>query len=847
MTNSIQYGIDSVGNFDDLNRLLQGENGVNGRSNPLKIQFAGASAHQPVKLNQAESLHLDGHSEPIEIQGNSMRMNTVENSALKQSVQQPTELMEHSLSNNPTTIEQPSSESSSSWRWLFTALVLCCAVGGLATLAFVWLTSLPPRTNCGEISPLSPDIDRLYCAQAAAESGELDDLMTGLKLVEAWSPDHPLYNESRRWMKEWSQSVLVIARQKMAASDMETAIELANRIPNSSPLYAEAQSAIAQWQENWQIDEAIYAKAQTALKNQDWDSVSHHILELSESPYDYWNTEKVNELAQQVLSEKKARQILAQAKRTAEVETPDNLQAALKLAKTLDTTTYTWMDAQPTLTQWGNTLLTIGFDRWREKRFDEAIAHAEAASVSSALATEAQHLIDLSQARQLALASGGNWKPQPKHVWNLMEAVSAAKRIPSTSRFYAQAQESLASWDAQLQATSQLQVANLLADLGQRDSLQTAIAQAEQIPPAHPRRLQAQTLIAYWKQEVQRVEDQPYLLFAQQLAEAGTVADLKLAIAEASKIEAGRVLRHQAQGLIYDWTQQIQVLEDQPLLAEATTQAQQGNLTDAIRIAAQIPADRALYDEAQAAIAGWQAELNRIEIARTRPARSNESNVANTPDSSYPTSSAQADPESFDWVQTPTVAKTAKDERPVTPPSPQLTPVLPPQETTRQPELAPPSPFVLQESAPLYEEEPAARFEYRSDGVPRLIRRHSHSSDTPASVVNEPPAIREVFPPLDDATLFEEPPEVAPALESIPVEAEPVVEELPSGTESSAIESLLPSESSQLEESVPLSVDSINKNASDEISEAVEQSYPVSMNVSENEIELNVEFSDGWN
>jgi hypothetical protein len=84
-------------------------------------------------------------------------------------------------------------------------------------------------------------------------------------------------------------------------------------------------------------------------------------------------------------------------------------------------------------------------------------------------------------------------------------------------------------------------------------------------------------------------------------------------------------------------------------------------------------------------------------------------------------------------------------------------------------------------------------------------------------------------------------------LESAPVEAEPVVEELPSGTESSAIEPLLPSESSQSEQSIPLSMESIDKTVSNEASDSVEESYPVSMNVSENEVEQSVEFSNQWN
>jgi hypothetical protein len=830
---------------------------VNGRLNPLKIQCVDSTAQKSTNLNQVEQTNLETHGETIATQFDTTVANAIGNlenlenpkgsstQSIVPSDSQPFDVQSHL---HPVeTRDYPSA----AWRWLLTGLVLCCAVGGLASLAFVWLTSLPPRTNCDEISPISPDIDRLYCAQVAAESGELDDLMAGLRLVEAWSPDNPLYNESRRWMNEWSESVLVIARQKMAASDIEGAIELANRVPKSSPLYADAQKAIAQWRKNWQIDEAIYAKAENALKTQDWNGVSQHILELSESPYERWNTEKVNELSQRVLLEKKARQTLAQAKRTAEIGAPDNLQAALNMAKAIDAKTYTWAEAQPLFSQWGDTLLTLGFNRWRERRFDEAIAYAGAASVSSTLAAEAQHLLNLSKARQLALASGSNWKPQPKHVWNLMEAVAAARQIPADSRFYAQAQESLASWEAQLQATMQLQYAQVMAELGQRDSLQTAIAQAEQIPPNHPRRLQAQTLVAHWKQEVQRVEDQPYLLFAQQLAQSGAIDDLKLAIAEAGKVGAGRALRDQAQGLIYDWTRQIQVLEDQPLLAEAMAQAQRGNLTEAMRIAAQIPANRALYSEAQAAIADWQAELNRAELARTQIQR-NEANSTNSNETYVDDLDNQAE-DSDRADETPTVTKTPKIESPAVATPRPLPPVGPPQQTTRRvPEL--PSPFVLEEEAPLFEEEPDPQVEYDADDIPRLIRRQSERSNNPAPVVNESPAASEIFPPLEDATLFEEPPaETAPALESVPVEAEPVVEELPSnqelpsGAEASAIEPLLPSESSQPEESTPLSMESSDK----EVSGIVEETYPVSMidpeNLSENEIEPIIQFSNQWN
>lgn len=692
-------------------------------------------------------------------------------------------------------------------------LLICCTLGSVATLAFLWLTSLPPSTNCDEISPLSPDIDRLSCAQEAARSGQLTDLMTGLKLVESWTPEHPLHNEAQRWMEEWSKSVLIIARQKMADSDLKGAIELARRIPQSSPAYADAQAAIQKWQGNWQVDQAIYARAQDALKQQNWESVSQRILELSESPYRYWNSEKVNELSQRVLAEKKARQTLAQAKQLAQLGSPPDLKAAIDLAKQMDAKSYTWAESQSVLTQWGNTLLTIGLQRWRERRLPEAIGFAQTVAAVPALHQESQNLLKLSQARQLAIASDTRWKTTPKHVWNLMEATAAVRQISSDSRFYAQAQDSLKSWEMQLKDTTQLQYAQVMADLGQRDQVQTAIAQAKGIAPDQPRRLQAQTLIAHWQNEVERLADRPYLLFARQLAQPGTIPALKSAIAEAGKVQMGRVLRGEAQGLIYEWSWQIQAIEDRPFLTMARLQADQGNLMAAIRAAATVRPGRALYYEAQAAIADWQAELNRAAIARTKreepqrlAASDRETNIQQ-PQNTPP----------LPWTEAPAIKEPKSESDTVAAPLP--LPAAPPTQRSRQstpaPEPEAASPFVLEENTPLYESAPVTDRNYDMDDIPRLIDRGSQRQQRPAA----PAPANEIFSAPPDAQLFEPAPaveapveETAPLTESAPpAAAEPLVEELaPAKTESSSLhqpaapttESALPPETVPLFRSV---------------------------------------------
>jgi len=147
-------------------------------------------------------------------------------------------------------------------------------------------------------------------------------------------------------------------------------------------------------------------------------------------------------------------------------------------------------------------------------------------------------------------------------------------------------------------------------------ALKLAIDQAKLVAPGRPQRLQAQTWVAHWQKEIQRVEDRPYLTQAQQIAKVGTVSSLRQAIAAASQIARGRALRIEAQTAIATWQRQIQVVEDQPTLDEARTFATQGNLNKAIEVAGKIRSGRALYEEAQGAISDWVAQ---IQIAEDRP------------------------------------------------------------------------------------------------------------------------------------------------------------------------------------------------------------------------------------
>jgi hypothetical protein len=505
---------------------------------------------------------------------------------------------------------------SPSLKWILLALALCGAVSSLAVGAFIWLLTIPPTPECDQISTFSPDRERLYCAQQSAASGELPDLLAGIDLLGDWSAEHPLHNEAQDWLEQWSDAVLAIAQAKLYDSDLEGAIELAQQVPSTSPLYDQAQASIQDWQAVWDAGKGIYNQAQTAIRNKDWAGASQAISQLGTINSNYWRAHQTAALAQQVQVEKQAHEAWGRARNQAQANTPEGLSAAVTTVSQIDPSTYTWWEAQAEMNTWSEALLVMGLQKWEAGQVDEAIALGERVGLNPNLKGTAGDLVKLAQARKRAFGSGAHWTVSPKHLWSLMEAIALAEQIQPESKYYAQAQTSIDSWQQQLQDLTTLQAAQVAADLGQRPMLEYAIAQAHQVEAGRPRRVQAQTLVAHWNQEIERIEDQPHLVHARKLAEPKTVIALKRAIAEASKVHLGRALRPEAQALIFVWNQDIQVIEDQPILNQARTLAQQGNLYGAIAQAGQIQSGRALYWEAQGAIANWQAEIRAAEAAR---------------------------------------------------------------------------------------------------------------------------------------------------------------------------------------------------------------------------------------
>lgn len=499
-------------------------------------------------------------------------------------------------------------------------------MGAAAVGAFLWLLSVPTAPDCQRLSSLSPDIDRLYCSQAAAASGNVEDLLAGLDLMAGWQETHPLHAEAQKWMEDWSSDILSIAHQAVREGDRDRGRQLSRRIPADSPSYDAAVAAMAEWDAVWLWGEGLIAQANAALQESNWGNVSAVTQALRESEYRYWRVDQPKMLTARMAQEKAAQRHRDQALRFAQAGTVEGWRQAIAAAQKIDAETFVWSQLQPDLTQWGDRLLEQGRAKWYAMALDDAIAIGTVVADIPTLATDAHDLTILSRARQRATASVTNWEPTISHLWDLNRAIATAKAITSDSRFYPQAAASIASWETQLQDLSQLYQARLAADGDQIPAFQIAIGRASAVEGDHLRRLQAQTLTAHWQREIERIEDAPYLQEARQIAASGRMEDLQSAIARASQIRPNRALHGEAQEEVARWTSQVQTAQDRPILDQARAYAARGQLRQAIAKAGTIRPGRALTREASGLRQRWQAQLD----AAARPKVSPEPAAAET-------------------------------------------------------------------------------------------------------------------------------------------------------------------------------------------------------------------------
>jgi hypothetical protein len=171
------------------------------------------------------------------------------------------------------------------------------------------------------------------------------------------------------------------------------------------------------------------------------------------------------------------------------------------------------------------------------------------------------------------------------------------------------AQELIQGWRTEETALTQLAKARQMAESGTVADLTTAIAEAKLVPDSNPRYQDALRDINNWTKQIQIYEDKPVLTKAKELADSGNVGDLQQAIDQASSISQDRALYSEARQEMREWQTMVERQEDQPLLDQAKAIAANQDYASAISTASQVRSGRVLYPEARKNINLWQQEI----------------------------------------------------------------------------------------------------------------------------------------------------------------------------------------------------------------------------------------------
>ncbi|MBD2042459.1 chromosome segregation ATPase [Microcoleus sp. FACHB-672] len=492
--------------------------------------------------------------------------------------------------------------------WLFWCVTAAIVFGGSGFMAIALLLRLPALPNCPAIFwPTASASLRIYCAQLAANKETVDDLLSAIELVNDLPNDHPMREEINRNIEQWSQQVLDLCDNTFQAGKLDQAIEMARKVPSNVPAYRLVEERIDRWKATWAEAEEIYKKAEAELRKQNWPQAFREAVRLLDVGNNYWATTKYEELTLLMKSAREDGNKLGKAYNSAEQGGLENLLQAIKLAQSIDPKSHVYRDAQEALRKFSSKLMDLAEETLEKRDLQAAISIVRQIPESVNLKDEVQDFIDL------ARAEAQSW---PDTVEGIESAITAAQKINRKRPLYSKAQRLISQWQQSLEGLAYLERARALAKGGVISDLKEAISQAQLVSSSKPRWDEAQAEIKRWRGQIETQEDRPYLDKAEMLARSGSVSALQAAINQANMIGGGRALYEEAQNKIQGWNREIQTQEDRPALEMAMQLARSGNtgsLQAAINEARKISSGRALYEEAQDKIQEWKWQQQQQE------------------------------------------------------------------------------------------------------------------------------------------------------------------------------------------------------------------------------------------
>ena len=373
--------------------------------------------------------------------------------------------------------------------WFTLSLAAACASGTTAIVAYQDLVTIEPELPCDRLTDADlSDRTRFSCAQQQASQGGLPNLVAALQIVADWPTSHPLFSEMEPLLDQWASTVLRSARAKADHQHLDWAMALAMEVPATSAAYGEAQQLIHGWQQiRYGEVEAVYRQAQDALQKQQWATALQALDTMAGMEGRVWQTGLVPQLTQEIAAEQRASELWSQARQQAALEGSGFLIEAIALASDMDRSTYLWSQAQPQVDGWSQHLLDQSLSAWYAGDLNRAITLAQGVRPYAERTTPATHLVWLSQARQLALASlhSPDISPAARAI-GFAQALLIAQQIPADSPVYAQAIASIPTWRREWNRLRTVPVSPLLSTQPEGSGSEGSTIGNPVLPPVPP-------------------------------------------------------------------------------------------------------------------------------------------------------------------------------------------------------------------------------------------------------------------------------------------------------------------------------------------------------------------------
>ncbi|MEC4806841.1 MAG: chromosome segregation ATPase [Jaaginema sp. PMC 1079.18] len=500
-------------------------------------------------------------------------------------------------------VEDPPERKGSRWLWLVKwqtwGVLLVVATGSLGFVATAALLRLPALPSCPQLYlPMASASMRLYCAQLAADKQTREGLLEAIALVEALPSDHPMRPEINRNLELWALDLLDLAEETYQDGKLEDAIATVQDVSRYIPP-KDIEERIARWRSTWAEAEKIAKTVEDFMTQAKWAQAFRSAAKLTNLGNRYWATTRYRQLYERIeLAQEESRK-LDKAYAALQRGSSESLLEAIKLAEEIPPESTAYKEAQTLMKDAGDKLLDLALARLEAGAWTDVMAIANKFPLKLGLQEEMQDLNNLAEAGSKAAVGT---------VAGLELAIQEAESVPPGRPMYDRAQKLIRTWRSEIQAVTHLEEAERLAVGGGLSDLGAAIAQARLVSSSNPRHGEAQRKISQWTSRIEAIEDRPILDQAEALASSGTDSGLQSAIAEANKIRRGRALYSEAQRQNQRWRNQLQRNQDQPILSQAQSLANRGDLDNAINVAQKIQRDRALYDEARSNINRWRGE-----------------------------------------------------------------------------------------------------------------------------------------------------------------------------------------------------------------------------------------------